>query len=122
VDVSLSLGTDPYLQDHVYQETPLLPAVVGLEAMAQLTSALVGSAPRLFEKVEFIRPITVPKTGNRTIRLAALKRAGGRVEVAVRSDETGFQRITFGLCAFRRRTGFRVQGPENAIYRAHYKW
>ena len=42
-DVTLSLGADPYLRDHAYQDTPLLPAVMGLEAMAQISMALSGS-------------------------------------------------------------------------------
>ena len=101
VDVTLSLGTDPYLRDHVYQDVPLLPAVVGLEAMAQVSKALVGSVPRMFENVELSRPITVPESGSRTIRLAALVRTAGQVEVVIRSDETGFQADHFrATCRF----------------------
>ena len=44
VDAELSLRTDPYLADHVVQKQPLLPAVLGLEAMAQAAMALAGSA------------------------------------------------------------------------------
>jgi enediyne polyketide synthase len=103
-DVSLSLGADPYLRDHTYQDTPLLPAVMGLEAMAQISMALAGSkTPPNFENVELSRPITVPTSGDRGIRLAALVRGPGKVEVVLRSDETGFQADHFrAMCRFDR--------------------
>jgi enediyne polyketide synthase len=101
-DVTLSLGADPYLRDHAYQDTPLLPAVMGLEAMAQISMALVGSTtPPDFESVELSRPITVASSANRGIRLAALVRGPGKVEVVLRSDETGFQADHFrAICRF----------------------
>ena len=46
VDAELSLPTDPYLADHAVQKQPLLPAVLGLEAMAQAAMALAGSVDR----------------------------------------------------------------------------
>jgi enediyne polyketide synthase len=43
----------------------------------------------------------VPTSGNRVIRLAALVRAPGKIEVVLRSDETGFQADHFrALCRF----------------------
>jgi enediyne polyketide synthase len=101
-DVTLSLGADPYLRDHAYQGTPLLPAVMGLEAMAQISMALLGAkAPREFQHVELTRPITVPESGSRTIRLAAIVRGRGKVEVVLRSEETGFQADHFSaICLF----------------------
>ena len=60
VDAELSLRADPYLADHVVQKQPLLPAVMGLEAMAQTAMALAGSADApVFENVEFPRPVAV---------------------------------------------------------------
>jgi enediyne polyketide synthase len=92
VDVNLSTGTDPYLHDHRVQEERLLPAVMGLEAMAQVATALAGEHKRpAFEEVKFNRPIVVPPTANLTVRLAALVRGPGRVEVVIRSEETAFQ-------------------------------
>jgi enediyne polyketide synthase len=101
-DVALSLGADPYLRDHAYKDMPLLPAVMGLEAMAQVSMALTGATtPPNFEDVELSRPITIPASENRTIRLAALVRAPGKVEVVLRSDETGFQADHFrATCQF----------------------
>jgi enediyne polyketide synthase len=91
VEAELSAASDPYLADHVLDGVPLLPAVVGLEAMAQTASALGVEAPHAFEDVVFSRPVTVPVDGTRRIRVAALRRPEGPVDVVVRSDETGFQ-------------------------------
>jgi len=91
VDAELSLQTDPYLADHVVQKQPLLPAVMGLEAMAQTAMALAGSAePPFFEHVEFLRPVAVTDTAKLTLRLAALQREPGVMEICLRSEETDF--------------------------------
>lgn len=102
VDAGLSLQTDPYLADHVVKTQPLLPAVLGLEAMAQTAMALAGSAQMpVFENVEFIRPVAVSGQAVRTIRLAALRDEDGRIEVCLRSDETDFQLDHFrATCRF----------------------
>jgi enediyne polyketide synthase len=91
VDAHLSAENDPYLEDHVLRGERLLPAVLGLEAMAQAAMAVFGSkVPPRFEGVEFERPVVVPDKGQVTIRIAALVRESGRVEVVLRSAETGF--------------------------------
>ncbi len=102
VDAELSLRADPYLADHVMQKQPLLPAVLGLEAMAQTAMALAGSAdPPVFENVEFTRPVAVSDQAVLTIRLAALRRENGCVEVCLRSEETDFQVDHFrAVCRF----------------------
>jgi len=92
VDAELSIDTDPYVTDHVYEGQRLFPAVLGLEAMAQAAMALTGSTrPPTFEEVEFARPIIVPERAAITIRVAALVTRPGLVEVVLRSEETGFQ-------------------------------
>ncbi len=91
VDVDLSHATDPYLADHVLDGVALLPAVIGLEAMAQVAAALGRTPPAAFRGVQLLRPVTVPPEGARRIRLAALRGAEGSVDVVLRSDETGFQ-------------------------------
>lgn len=103
-DAELSLHTDPYLADHVVQKQPLLPGVLGLEAMAQTAMALAGSADvPVFENVEFVRPVSVPDQATLTIRLAALRTGNGRVEVCLRSEETDFQVDHFrAVCRFGR--------------------
>jgi enediyne polyketide synthase len=91
-DAELSTDTDPYLDDHVFQGSRLFPAVMGLEAMAQAAMALAGSSePPVFGDVKFNRPVVVPTNSHLTIRVAALVRAPGCVEVVVRSQETSFQ-------------------------------
>ena len=91
VEAELATAIDPYLAEHALDGVPLLPAVVGLEAMAQAAAPLLGGEPRVFEQVELARPVTVPVDGSRRIRLAALRRADGAVDVVLRSDESAFQ-------------------------------
>lgn len=92
VDAELSTKTDPYLNDHRLQGERLLPAVLGLEAMAQAAMALAGSIkPPSFEKVSFNRPVVVPESETLRVRVVALVRGRGLIEVALRSEETDFQ-------------------------------
>jgi enediyne polyketide synthase len=100
VDAELSTATDPYLDDHVFRGERLLPAVIGMEAMAQVFMALAETnEPPAFEQVKFERPVVVSEGGTNTIRVAALVRAPGCVEVVLRSSETGFQADHFrALC------------------------
>ena len=101
-DAELSLSTDPYLEDHVIEGQPIFPAVLGLEAMAQVGSALAESRrPTGFENVRFDRPITVPADAPCLIRIAALVKGPGRISVVIRSSETRFQVDHFSAtCCF----------------------
>ena len=101
-EADLSIGTDPYLEDHQIQETQILPGVMGLEAMAQAAAALTGADKvSCFEKVEFLRPIAIPKSGFLTVRLAVLAREDGGADVVLRSAETSFQTDHFrAVCRF----------------------
>lgn len=102
VDATLSAGSDPYLADHELRGERLFPAVLGLEAMAQVASCLVeASRPPRFDHVELLRPVVVSEREKLTIRLAALKRAVNRVEVALRSERDGFSSDCFrATCHF----------------------
>ncbi|HUX85611.1 MAG TPA: SDR family NAD(P)-dependent oxidoreductase, partial [Chloroflexota bacterium] len=92
VDVELSRDSDPYLADHVFQGERLLPAVIGIEAMAQVAMALAGvDTPPVFTNVEFCRPVVVVDSDPVIARIAALKREDGRVDVVVRCEKTDFQ-------------------------------
>ncbi|HJQ33743.1 MAG TPA: type I polyketide synthase [Pyrinomonadaceae bacterium] len=104
VEARLSEETDPYLRDHVFRGEQLFPAVLGLEAMAQAASALVGECdPPSFEDVKFERPVAVPRGGSVRVRVAALARETGEVEVALRSEQTNFQIDHFrAVCRFRK--------------------
>jgi len=92
VDAELSTATDPYLDDHVFRGERLLPAVMGMEAMAQVFMALMETnEPPVFEQVKFERPVVVGDDAVNTIRVAALVRSPRCVEMVLRSSETGFQ-------------------------------
>lgn len=92
VDAELSTATDPYLDDHVFRGERLLPAVMGMEAMAEVFMALTETnEPPVFEQVKFERPVVVGESATNTIRVAALVRTPGCVEIVLRSSETGFQ-------------------------------
>jgi enediyne polyketide synthase len=95
-DSEMNANADPHLADHIYGGQPLLAAVMGLEAMAQVASAAAGwrGAP-VFEQVRFDRPLTAPAS----LRAAALLREDGAVYAVLRSSETGFQAEHFrALC------------------------
>jgi enediyne polyketide synthase len=90
-EVELSAGTDLYLADHLLDGNQLFPAVFGMEAMAQVAAAVTGTATApVVEDVEFLRPIVVPVHGGTRVRIAAVVTGPGTVEVALRSEETGF--------------------------------
>lgn len=92
VDAELSTATDPYLDDHVFRGERLLPAVIGMEAMAQVFMALAETnEPPVFEQVKFERPVIAREGAANTIRVAALVRAPGSVEIVLRSSESAFQ-------------------------------
>jgi enediyne polyketide synthase len=92
VDAELSTATDPYLDDHIFRGERLLPAVMGMEAMAEVFMALTQTnEPPVFEQVKFERPVVVRENESNTIRVAALMRTPGRVEIVLRSSETNFQ-------------------------------
>ena len=90
-EVELSAGSDPYLSDHLLDGDLLFPAVVGMEAMTQVATAVLGrtGAPLLAD-VEFLRPIVVRPGTATTMRLAALVRDAETVSVAIRAEDTGF--------------------------------
>ncbi|MFJ7420997.1 SDR family NAD(P)-dependent oxidoreductase [Streptomyces uncialis] len=90
-EAELSLGTDPYLQDHVLEGQALLPGVMALEAMAQTATAVHGpSRVTALTDVVFHRAVTVAERGTTVLRTAALARHDGTVDVVIRADGTGF--------------------------------
>ncbi|MFI1016677.1 SDR family NAD(P)-dependent oxidoreductase [Streptomyces sp. NPDC020965] len=90
-EAELSVGTDPYLADHQLDGNLLFPAVMGMEAMAQVAAAVTGhTTVPVIEGAEFLRPITVPPTGSTAIRIAVVVTDDDTVEAAIHSAETGF--------------------------------
>ncbi len=101
-DAEISADTDPYLKDHCFQGDQIFPAVLGMEAMAQVASALeeTDDVPR-FQNLRFNRPIVVPKDKSIVLRVAAVRRWPGLIVVAVRSSTTSFHVDHFtGECVF----------------------
>jgi enediyne polyketide synthase len=90
-EVALNTGTDPYLADHLLDGNLLFPAVLGMEAMAQVATAATGwDGTPAIEGAEFLRPIVIPPEGSTTVQVAATVVDDGVAEVAIRSGETGF--------------------------------
>ncbi|WP_203841602.1 type I polyketide synthase [Winogradskya humida] len=102
----LSESADPYLCDHVVDGDMLFPAVLGLEAMAQAAIAVSGfnSVP-IIENAVFARALVVPRGRAVVVRAVALM-TGDRVEVELRSSESGF-----GAAHFRATFRFRPTEP-----------
>lgn len=102
VDAELTIDSDPYLKDHVYQGQCLFPSVMGLEAMAQVSMALMETDQvPVFEDVQFNRPIVVSEDSSTRIRIAALKRSSDEIDVVVRCETTGFNVEHFSAtCTF----------------------
>ncbi len=100
-DAELSTDTDPYVTEHAFQGEQLLPAVMGMEAMAQAAKALEQSEllPG-FKSLRFDHPIVIPRNKPVTIRIAALRREPGIISVAIRCSSTGFKvdHFTGRLC------------------------
>jgi enediyne polyketide synthase len=102
----LDLDRDPYVRDHVYEGSHLLPAVFGLEAMAQAVAHVTGqtelSFPLRIEDVELTRPLVVHAERGLPIELRAFVEAPRpesygemRVRAEIRSMQTGFERAHF---------------------------
>ncbi|MEV7968122.1 SDR family NAD(P)-dependent oxidoreductase [Sphaerisporangium sp. NPDC088356] len=90
LDAELGVGSDPYLGDHRIGGIPVLPAVLGLEAMAQATAvAGRGEGPWSFTDLRLNAPITVAETESTMLRVAALD-AGDGVHLAVRDGSDAF--------------------------------
>jgi enediyne polyketide synthase len=90
-DAEVSADTDPYLREHCFQGDQIFPAVLGIEAMAQVASALeeTGDVPQ-FRNVNFNRPIVVSPGKSIVLRVAAVRRRPGVIALAVRSSATSF--------------------------------
>ncbi|MFF4096552.1 SDR family NAD(P)-dependent oxidoreductase [Streptomyces sp. NPDC001834] len=90
-EAELNAGTDLYLADHLLDDTLLMPAVIGMEAMVQVASALTGRGDvPVIEGARFLRPIVVPPAGTTRIRIAATVTDTDTVDVAIHAEDTGF--------------------------------
>jgi enediyne polyketide synthase len=92
VEAELSPVSDPYLNDHIFKEQRIFPAVMGLEAMGQVAATVLGVKQITgFEQVEFSRPVVVTANQAEIVQIAALVREPGKVEVVLRCAQTGFK-------------------------------
>ncbi|WP_319523395.1 SDR family NAD(P)-dependent oxidoreductase [uncultured Desulfosarcina sp.] len=99
----LTLDSDPYLRDHNFQGSYLLPTVFGLEAMAQAAMFLTGrkALSRLqIRDVRLLRPITVdPQTGADIVIRAVVDESNAdgvtRVRAGIVKEGTGVQSDSF---------------------------
>ncbi len=101
-DAEISADTDPYLKEHCFQGDQIFPAVMGMEAIAQIASALeeTDHVPE-FRNLRFNRPIVVSPDKSVVLRVAAVRRRPGVVALAVRSSSTSFHVDHFsGECVF----------------------
>jgi len=90
-EIELNPGTDLYLADHRLDGNLLLPAVFGMEAMAQVAAAVTGDTRvPVFERAQFLRPIVIPPDGATKVRVAALVTDVDTVDVVIHSEETDF--------------------------------
>ncbi|MGJ9423301.1 type I polyketide synthase [Aeromicrobium sp. CF3.5] len=109
-DAVLALGSDPYLTDHEIDGDLVLPAVIGLEAMAQVASAVTReTAGFQFTDVRLDHPVVVPAGHEVTVRLSAVRRVDGAVDVVLLSQDSNYSVAHFSATIT---TGARTdQGP-----------
>ena len=96
IDTPVSVATDPYLDDHVFEGQRLLPAVLGFEAMAQAATVLLGEdgPPTVLDAV-FRRPVVVPRDRPVTIRVAVLVTGPRQVRAVLRAEDSAFAEDCF---------------------------
>jgi hypothetical protein len=108
-DATLGHDSDPYLVDYRVDGRNVLPAVIGLEAMAQAAAMLAGQPLRQASRVELLNPVAVPRAGTTRIRVRA-RRRGDTVETVLRSAEDDHLRAAFPLIATSQDRDVRVGG------------
>jgi acyl-CoA thioesterase FadM/3-hydroxymyristoyl/3-hydroxydecanoyl-(acyl carrier protein) dehydratase len=100
----LSMESDPYLRDHLFNGSYLFPTVFGLEAMAQASAHVVGKTELKRIRVENIhlkRPITVdPETGADILIQAQVQEkvdssAVRKIHTRIYKQDTGIQEAYF---------------------------
>jgi len=94
VECELSLGSDPYLADHVIEGVQVMPAVLLLEAMVQGAQALANLGTELtILDTSFDKAVMFDRTATLRLRIAALVREDGSVETTIRSSMDNFAQV-----------------------------
>ncbi|MEC1417479.1 SDR family NAD(P)-dependent oxidoreductase [Bacillus haynesii] len=109
VDVDITDINDPYINDHIFDGNRLLPAVIAIEAMAQVLNALTkkNDLPS-FKDLQFRQPILLTKDVN-TIRIAALRVSEDSYKLAIFSSGTNFNVIHFECIGYYHSTSIQVE-------------
>jgi enediyne polyketide synthase len=89
-DATLTPRTDPYLADYQIDGRATLPAVIGLEAMAQAAGALAGQPLRRAADVRLSAPVAAQADMTMAIRICALHH-GDAVETVLRCAGSGYR-------------------------------
>ncbi len=104
VKAVLTLEKDPYLLDHNFKGTYLLPTVFGLEAMAQAVFQVTNMHDLqaiVLEDIRLTYPITVSPDDSTEIRIRALveerpeDKESFKVKAHITVDQTGFKKKHF---------------------------
>jgi hypothetical protein len=84
----ISARTDPYLADYLIDGRSVLPAAIGLEAMAQAASALARQPMRSARAVTLGAPLVIPEAGQAVLRIQA-RVSGDGVETVLHAGLGG---------------------------------
>ncbi len=77
-DVRFHPESDPFLRDHRFQDTPLLPAVIGLEALGEAAAILTPGRPVVgFRDVQILAGLRFRSGRPQDVRIAAAVTNGG---------------------------------------------
>lgn len=91
IETTLGRGRDLCLDDHLVGGAAVLPAVMGLEAMAQVASALAPLGSQItIGDVALHRALTIPDAGVTRIRIAALCTGHGTTDVDLLAEDDDF--------------------------------
>ncbi len=112
---TLSLGSDLYLSDHRLEDTPIVPAVMGIEAMIATAMVLAERTELpMVKDVQFLLPIVVPegaKVGMRVYAMVQVERDGSvAVRTVLRAASDGFAEDRFAATCI-----FASVGPELTV-------
>jgi len=97
--VHLTLEDDLYVKDHDFQGSFLFPTVFGIEAMGQAVAYLKGleemNFPMEIQDLNLKKPIVVDENSGKTIQIVATAKGLTEVEVAISTEDTGFEEKYF---------------------------
>jgi enediyne polyketide synthase len=106
-EAKLTHERDRYIPEHVFSGTPLMPTVLGLEAMTEAAMACLGTEEvPVISNVRLKRPMIIPEDTGLTVRTMALAEAQEEkgttvVNVIMRSESDGFANDHFEIdCIF----------------------